>query len=235
VASWQKAVENIPKRHPAEPFDALAQELDQLKTSLMSVDLVVSIAAELKNESKEYFDERLKSWWTSVVKFVAEFKSKFSSYRDVTLPILAAVADVMAAMNELKTRRIGFSDSGSVDKLRYLLLEVDTLPDKNLDVVLTSGNVNRESSVIVDVVRDLGRSWLLSQQDGSAEDNPAENKSAPRSVVFHFRDAEEPEETAGQCHHLSCLKAVHCSHARGLMFIQIGHSPLSKQSSSSPV
>ena len=159
----------------------------------MSVDNVVSLAASLKNPAEDFCDERLKSWWLSVVKFVAEFKSKFSSYRDVTLPVLAAVADVMTAMLELKTRRSSFSDASAVDKLRYLLLEIDTLPDKNLDVILTSGT--RDLSVFVDVVRDLGRSWLSSQQDGGGEENPAEPKS--RSVVFHFRDAEEPEETAG--------------------------------------
>ena len=159
----------------------------------MSVDNVVSLAASLKNPAEDFCDERLKSWWLSVVKFVTEFKSKFSSYRDVTLPVLAAVADVMTAMLELKTRRSSFSDASAVDKLRYLLLEIDTLPDKNLDVILTSGT--RDLSVFVDVVRDLGRSWLSSQQDGGGEENPAEPKS--RSVVFHFRDAEEPEETAG--------------------------------------
>jgi hypothetical protein len=170
--------------------------LDQLKTSLLSVDTVASLSASLKNVDENSCDERLNSWKLSIVKFATEFKSKYSSYRDVTLPVLASVADVMTAMQELKTRRLNFADADAVDKLRYLLLEIDSLPEKNLDVVLTSGNRNRDLLVFVDVVRDLGKSWLTTQT-GSNEENPDESKTAPKSVVFHFRDAEEPEETAG--------------------------------------
>ena len=194
MSAWQKAVENIPKRHPAEPFDNLAQELDQLKTSLMSVETVTSLAASLLNVAEEFCEERLKSWKLSVLKFIAEFKSKFSSYRDITIPVLASVADVMTSLQELKTLRQTFVDIDTCDKLRYLLLEIDSLPEKNLDVVIASGKGN-SSTLVVDVVRDLGKSWLASQ--ASNVEDSADAKSTPKSVVFHFRDAEEPEETAG--------------------------------------
>jgi hypothetical protein len=98
VSAWQKVVENIPKRHPAEPFDALAQEVDQLKKSLLSVETVIPLVTSLENVADVTGGDRFRSWQVSVVKFAAEFKSKFSSYPDVTVPILSGICDVVVAM-----------------------------------------------------------------------------------------------------------------------------------------
>jgi hypothetical protein len=196
VSAWQKAVENIPKRHPAEPFDALAQEVDQLKTSLLSVDTIRSLAKSLQCSDEANCLERLESWKISVVKFVTEFKSKFSSYQDITVPMLAGVTDIMVAMQEMRTRRLAFADVETLDKLRYLLLEIDSLPEKNLDIVLAADE-SPAMVICIDVLRDLGRSWMSSQS--IVNDENEVTKVTPKSVVFHFRDAEEPEETAGLC------------------------------------
>ena len=195
VAAWQKAVENIPKRHPVEPFDALAQELDQLKKSLFSIETVLGLAKSLKkNSDAQNCLERLESWNVSVVKVMSDFKAKFSSYQDITVPVLAGVTDIVSAMQVLKTRRLEFTSMESHDQLRYLLLEIDSLPEKNLDVILAGGNLDLVTST--DVLRDLGASWL-SQQTISAEENEENNKNV-KSVVFKFRDGEDPEETAGK-------------------------------------
>ena len=197
VAAWQKAVENIPKRHPVEPFDALAQELDQLKKSLFSIETVLGLAKSLKKNSGDVAQnclERLESWNVSVVKVMSDFKAKFSSYQDITVPVLAGVTDIVNAMQMLKTRRLEFTSMESHDQLRYLLLEIDSLPEKNLDVILAGGNLDLVTST--DVLRDLGASWL-SQQTISAEENEENNKNV-KSVVFKFRDGEDPEETAGK-------------------------------------
>ena len=108
--------------------------------------------------------------------------------------MLAGVTDIMIAMQELRTRRLNFADVDALDKLRYLLLEIDSLPEKNLDIVLASDEVPG-MVVCIDVLRDLGKSWMSSQS--ISNDLNEEAKSTPKSVVFHFRDAEEPEEIAG--------------------------------------
>ena len=180
-----------------EPFDALAQELDQLKKSLFSVDTVLGLAASLKkNSGVENCLEKLESWHVSVVKVMSDFKAKYSSYQDITVPLLAGVTDIVSAMRMLKTRRLEFTSMESHDHLRYLLLEIDSLPEKNLDVILAGGDLDLVTST--DVLRDLGASWL-NQQTISAEENEENNKSA-KSVVFKFRDGEDPEETAGKTH-----------------------------------
>ena len=128
--------------------------------------------------------------------FVTEFKSKFSSYQDITVPMLAGVTDIMVAMQEMRTRRLEFADVETLDKLRYLLLEIDSLPEKNLDIVLAADE-SPAMVICIDVLRDLGRSWMSSQS--IVNDENEVTKVTPKSVVFHFRDAEEPEETAGLC------------------------------------
>jgi hypothetical protein len=198
-------VENIPKRHPTEPFDALAQELDQLKKSLFSVETVLGLAKSLKkNSGAESCLERLESWNLSVVKVMSDFKAKFSSYQDITVPVLAGVTDIVSGMLALKTRQLDFTPIESHDRLRYLLLEIDSLPEKNLDVILARGNLDLVTST--DVLRDLGASWL-NQQTISAEDSEETNKNA-KSVVFKFRDGEDPEETAGTSNY-ECLIFEH--------------------------
>lgn len=191
MTAWQKAIENIPKRHPTEPFDILAQEVDQLKKSLLSVETVRSLANSLQSVKDDSCLNRLETWQISVVKFVSDFKAKFSSYQDITVPILAGVSDIMTAMQDLKNRRLSCSTVETYDRLRYLLLEIDSLPDKNLDLIMASSE-NLDYITCADVLRDLGRSWL-SGQIAAAE----ENDEASKSIVFKFRDAEDPEETTG--------------------------------------
>jgi hypothetical protein len=110
--------------------------------------------------------------------------------------MLAGVTDIMVAMQEMRTRRLAFADVETLDKLRYLLLEIDSLPEKNLDIVLAADE-SPAMVICIDVLRDLGRSWMSSQS--IVNDENEVTKVTPKSVVFHFRDAEEPEETAGLC------------------------------------
>ncbi len=199
MTAWQKAIENIPKRHPTEPFDTLAQEVDQLNKSLLSVETVRGLADSLQSNKDDSCLNRLETWQISIVKFVGDFKAKFSSYQDITVPILAGVTDIMTAMQDLKTQRLSYSTVESYDRLRYLLLEIDSLPDKNLDLILASSE-NLDLITCADVLRDLGRSWL-SGQIAAAE----EKDESSKSIVFKFRDGEDPEETAGKIFNIAFL------------------------------
>lgn len=102
---------------------------------------------------------------------------------------MAGISDVLIGLKELKNTTLKSSSLESFDLSRYLMNEIDHVPERSMDVVLASRTM--QTSTANDVLRDLGKFWLLRQQEVADGENPPDD-----SFVYKFRglDAEETAE-----------------------------------------
>jgi hypothetical protein len=115
---------------------------------------------------------------------------------------LAGISDVLVGLRELKATTLNANSLESFDLSRYLMNEVDQVPERSLGAVLASRSV--EASTANDVLRDLGKFWLVQQQEAADSEKPPDE-----SFVYKFRGL-DAEETAEQMEKENIVRSTEC-------------------------
>jgi len=103
---------------------------------------------------------------------------------------LGGISDVYFALKELLRSTLKTNTLQSFDLSRYLVNEIESIPERSLDMILASRKI--DATMANDVLRDLGKFWLLEQGQHEDTEKPPED-----SFVYQFRGL-DAEQTADE-------------------------------------
>ena len=208
----ESLVSEIPTRHPNESFRKLSQEIEQFTMShLMEINFIKEIQSQLLYDFSsdrmsegiryETLMDKIQTWKDSVTKFTRDFKAKYSSYEEVTAPLLWGICNTAKGIKILLER----FQKRCYQKYRpNVINDIVVLRDKATKLLYSSCTYEHNLEILpIDRVCQLEASRLLYYSQQIQQEETGEQESDGDRIIYRFNcdsnEAEDAFENDSEC------------------------------------